>query len=141
MIEVCFVCTGDTCRSVMAERIARKKAKNRCADCKFSSRGIFAKGENITDNAKEALRQFGYDSRNRKSVKLGKINPKTLYVCVTDSHKRYVNSKRVISFADLAGEVVDPYGQPLEVYMKTCKQIENNVDVLLNKLEKLRGEK
>lgn len=140
MIEICFVCTGDTCRSVMAERIARKKAKARMLDCKFTSAGIYAKKENISDNAAKALKLLGYDGRDRKSVKLGKTKQNVLYVCVTEAHKNYVKSKKVISFKDLYGEVPDPYGQPLENYIQSAKQIEKNVDVLLDKLVKLRGE-
>ena len=52
MIEICFVCTGNTCRSIMAERIAKKMAKQRkIKDVKFSSAGIYANGENISQNA------------------------------------------------------------------------------------------
>lgn len=140
MIEICFVCTGNTCRSVMAERIAKKMAKQRnLSDVKFSSAGVFAKGDNITKNAQTALKNLGYDARNRKSVKLKKIKPKTIYVVVTKDHKRFVASGRCISFDELAGEVVDPYGQDLSVYEQTAKQIEKNVLVLLDKIANLRG--
>lgn len=140
MIEICFVCTGNTCRSVMAERIAKKMAKAKgLKDLKFSSVGIYATGENITENAKNALKQLGYDGRNRKSVKLNKIKPKMLYVAVTNDHKRSVNSKKLLSFEDLAGKVCDPYGQTLEVYLETAKQLEQNIKILLDKIENLRG--
>ena len=140
MIEICFVCTGNTCRSVMAERIAKKMAKERkMKDVKFSSAGIYAKGDNISQNAAAALKELGYDGRNRKSVKLKKIKPNVVYVAVTENHKPYIASKKVLSFKDLAGEVVDPYGQPLEVYINSAKQIEKNVEILLEKLKVLRG--
>ncbi len=140
MIEICFVCTGNTCRSVMAERIAKKMAKSlKMKDLKFSSAGIYAKGDNITQNASAVLKKLGYDSRNRKSVKLTKIKPNVIYVAVTNDHKKFINSKKVLSFEDLAGTVLDPYGQNLEVYEKTAKQIEKNVEVLLKKIESLRG--
>lgn len=141
MIEICFVCTGNTCRSVMAERIAKKKAKTRKLDFKFSSSGLFAKKENITENAKYALKTLGYDARDRKSVKLKKTKPNVLYVCVTNDHKKIIDAKRVISFEELAGRVPDPFGCDEKTYLETAKQIEENVDVLLDKLEKLRGEK
>ncbi len=141
MIEICFVCTGNTCRSVMAERIARKMAKTRgLKDLKFSSAGLRANGKQITDNAKITLKKLGYDGRNRKSVKLSKILPNIIYVTVTDDHKRYINSKKVISFSQLWGEIVDPYGQGLDVYEKAAKEIEKNVEVLLEKIQNLRGE-
>lgn len=141
MIEICFVCTGDTCRSVMAERIAKKKAKDRkIKDIKFSSAGLYATGENMTLNASLTLKKLGYNGRNRKSVKLKKINQNCIYIGVTDAHKKCIPSKKTMSFDDLAGEVLDPYGQSLEVYEIAAKQIEKNVDILLNKIENMRGE-
>ena len=140
MIEICFVCTGNTCRSVMAERIARKKAKLRkIEDIKFSSCGLFAKKENINQIAKKVLKDLGYDARDRKSVKLGKIKPTTLYVAVTDNHKERILTKKCLSFKDLYGEVPDPYGQTEEVYLKTARMIEKNIDILLDKIENMRG--
>jgi len=140
MIEICFVCTGNTCRSPMAERIARKMAKTRkMKDIKFSSAGIFANGENINEKAVETLKKFGYDARNRKSVSLKKTKSNVIYVALTEDHKKYIPAKRVISFEELFGAVPDPYGQNIEVYEKTAKRIEKNVEVLLDKIEKLRG--
>ena len=141
MIEICFVCTGNTCRSIMAERIAKKLAKQKkMTDVKFSSAGIYAKGENITKNSATALKQLGYDGRDRKSVKLKKVRDKVMYITATDEHKKFVNAKKMISFGDLAGEIIDPYGQDIEVYLETAKQIEQNVEVLLEKIKKLRGD-
>lgn len=140
MIEICFVCTGNTCRSVMAERIAKKMAKERkLKNIKFSSAGIYAKGDNISENASIVLKKLGYDGRKRKSVKLSKTKPNVIYVAVTNDHKRFIDSKKCLSFEELAGGVCDPYGQDLKVYEKTAKQIEENVKVLLNKIENLRG--
>ena len=82
-MEICFVCTGNTCRSVMAERIARKKAKLRkMKDIKFSSCGLFANKENITPFTKKVLKELGYDARDRKSVKY-KDKKNTIFVAVT----------------------------------------------------------
>lgn len=141
MIEICFVCTGNTCRSVMAERIAKKLAKNRkMTKIKFSSAGIYATGENISENASLVLKELGYDGRNRKSVKLKKIKPSTIYVAVTNDHKRFVNAKKCLSFEELGGSVGDPYGQGLEIYRIAAKQIEKNISILLDKIQNLRGE-
>ncbi len=140
MIEICFVCTGNTCRSVMAERIAKKLAKDRkLKNVKFSSAGIYAKKENIAENAAKVLKMMGCDGRNRKSVKLGKIKSGVIYVAVTNNHKNMIAAPKCISFDELYGQVGDPYGQSLQVYEKTAKEIEKNVEVLLDKIEKLRG--
>ena len=140
-MEICFVCSGNTCRSVMAERIAKKKAKERkLKDIKFFSCGIKAKKENITENAKRVLKELGYDSRDRKSVKLSKIKPNVLYIAMTSALKQNLG-KKCISCAELYSDVVDPFGQGEDVYRITAMLIEKNVDVLLNKIEKMRGER
>ena len=78
MLKICFVCTGNICRSIMAERIMKKLLKEQVIkDIKVSSRGIFANGDNISQNAKVTLKKMGFSSSNRKSVKLGKINKNT----------------------------------------------------------------
>lgn len=123
----------------MAERIAKKIAKREKIDnVKFSSAGIYAKGENINENASKALKSMGYDGRKRKSVIL-KTKPNIIYVTVTADHKKFVDSNKVLSFEDLAGSVPDPYGQNFEVYLKTAKEIEKNIEILLKKIENLRG--
>ncbi len=141
MIEICFVCTGGTCRSFMAERIAKKMAKDKkIKDVKFSSAEVYSKGEPSAKNACEALSTLGYDGRKKKSVLLKKIKPNCLYITVTNDHKCFVNSKKLLSFEDLAGKVIDPYGQDLETYIQSAKLIEQNVKMLLNKIENLRGD-
>ena len=61
----------------MAERIAKKMAKSSgLKDVKFSSCGLKAKKENITPYASKALKTFGYDGRDRKSVLFKSQNQK-----------------------------------------------------------------
>lgn len=142
MIEICFVCTGNTCRSVMAERIAKKMAKSKnVKNVKFSSAGIYAKGDQIAENASLALKEMGYDGRPRKSVKLKKIKPNVIYVAVTSEHKKFIQSDRCLSLDELYCAVPDPYGQSLEVYKKCALLLEKNVETLLEKLKNLRGVK
>ena len=114
-MEIVFVCTGNTCRSIMAERIAKKMAKERKMELvKFSSCGVDARRENIAKNAQIALKEYGYDGRDRKSVKLKKLKPSAIYVAVNSALKKF---------------------------LVTARLIEKNVEVLLDKIEKMRGEK
>ena len=123
----------------MAERIAQKLAKEDHVECNFSSAGLFVNDLVIEDKTKQALQILGYDDKNVASVQLEKTLPNVLYVAVTDAHKNFLKAKRVISFKDLAGEVSDPYGKPLEAYIETAKQIEQNVKVLLQKMKDIRS--
>lgn len=140
MIKICFVCTGNTCRSIMAERLLKKAIKDEKIDnIKVSSRGLFATGEQITECARNALKKMKASSASRKSVKLGKIDKDTLYITMTEAQRKEIKSKNVISFASLTGEeVLDPYGQNDEIYFQTAKQIDNGIKILLEKLKKWR---
>lgn len=140
MIKICFVCTGNTCRSIMAERLLKQQLKFlKLQDIKVFSKGIDAKKENITENAKLALKKFKASSADRKSIKLGKIDPAMIYVTMTERQKQIIKSNKVIAFSELIGhDVLDPYGQDLDVYIDCCNQINDGVKVLLDKILKWR---
>ena len=139
-IKICFVCTGNTCRSIMAERLFKKIIKDRkIKGLKASSRGINAKNENISENAKIVLKEYGASDRDRKSIQLGKIDPGTLYVAMTDKIKGKING-RVISMKDLLGaDVLDPFMQDIDVYRETARELVNGIDILLSKILNVRS--
>lgn len=139
-IKLCFVCTGNTCRSIMAERLLKKMMKDRkIKGLKVSSRGINALGDNISSQAKIILKRFGASDKDRKSIKLKKIDNTTLYVAMTDNIKKQIDG-RVISMRDLLGyDITDPYGQGLEVYNETAVQLLEGIDVLLTKILNVRS--
>lgn len=141
-IKLCFICTGNTCRSFMAERIMKANLKKAGIDfVKVSSRGLNATGEMSAENACKALKSLGYPSTKRKSVALKKFDQKTLYVAMTTAHKNKV-AGRVIEMKDLIGrEIPDPYGQDLDTYIECAKIIESACKVLTEKLIRIGGEK
>ncbi len=140
MINICFVCTGNTCRSIMAERLMKKKLKDlKIKDIKVSSKGLKANGENIAENSKTALKLKKALATNRKSVKLKKIDAKTIYVTMNQVQKEMIATKQTMSFKDLLGfEIPDPYGQDLNEYIKCLNLLEQGIDVLINKILKWR---
>ena len=140
-IKLCFLCTGNTCRSFMAERLMKKRLKETGIDfVQISSRGLEATGEMSAENACKALKALGASGAKRKSVKLKKFDQKTLYVAMTSAIKAKVNG-RVIEMKDLGGkEIFDPYGGDYKTYLECAKQIDEACKVLTEKLIKIGGE-
>ncbi len=140
-IKLCFICTGNTCRSFMAERLMKKALKQNKIDfVKVSSRGLQATGEMSAPNACKALKKLGAVATKRKSVKINKFDQKTLYVAMTSAIKAKVAGK-VIEMKDLIGqEIPDPYGKDEKAYEECALLIDKACKVLAEKLVKIGGE-
>ena len=76
--KILFVCSGNTCRSPMAEAILRSKIKERKIKWwDVSSCGLFAEvGGTISPNSKQALEEIG--------VKVEKFAPRQLSQSISD---------------------------------------------------------
>ena len=141
MIKICYICMGNTCRSIMAERLIKKSLKDKkIQDVKVSSKGIRAKGDNIAENAKLTLKKLHASAGNRKSVKLGKIDKDTLYIVMSENMKSYVSTQKLITMKDLIGEdILDPYGGNEEVYMYVALKIMDANEKLIDKIKMWRN--
>ena len=136
MITICFVCTGNTCRSIMAERLFKQMLKERkISFIKVISRGLNSNKENISDYAKVVLKEYHANDRDRKAIKLGKVDNNTLYVTMTEYQRTKIKADRVISFKDIIGEdIADPYGMGIDQYRSCARQITKGLVQLLNKI-------
>jgi len=142
--EVLFVCTGNTCRSPMAEAIWRKYDTG----CNAISRGVAAvDGDILSSNAAIALETMGLDLPNHASKPLTKsdIERASVVLCMSSSHAAIVNSMypdsgKVYTLAEYAGihtlsDVLDPYGGNVDVY-KNCA---DHLDELIAKIAEQRN--
>lgn len=125
MKKILIVCTGNTCRSPMAEYIARDIASKKDLDYEFSSAGIAAQADEvISENALAALEEIGIDAAGHIVDPLSKYNIADfdeIHV-MSFAHKRAVlNSAR--SIRNLHNKVIvintaDPYECDIDVYRK-----------------------
>ena len=167
--RICFVCSGNTCRSPLAEAIFRSifrqtgphymvddpKTEGKVI---VTSAGTFAKGDEPYTVSSVKLAKYEYDEDistgySKIAIKERLIN-QDLILTMTGDGSRYLRTRfpdlsdRIFSFQeildDLAipnvdGEVSDPYGYDYLVYMETAKQIDKIIRALLPELLKKWG--
>lgn len=91
MKNILFVCTGNTCRSPMAEGMLRKLAKGRGIPLEVRSAGVAAvEGMPISRHAEAVLRdQQIEDGLSSKSLSLDLVEWADMILTLTLSHKQY----------------------------------------------------
>lgn len=145
-MKILFVCTGNTCRSPMAEAICNKAAEHISADVRAFSRGtsVFFE-EPINPKASEALRKLGIENFAHMSAGVSEEDIKNadLVLTMTASHKMTLKS----AFPKYASKIFtlneksfgkdkaisDPYGQGQEAYDSCASEITEAIENFLGK--------
>ena len=133
-MNILFVCTGNTCRSPMAEGIFKKMIADKSVEgITCSSAGLFAMtGDEVTPNAVKACERFAVDiSAHRARRITGYILDETdKFVCMTPEHAvslaMYVPTEKIIV---LGGGVPDPFGHDLETYIRCANYIKTSLNL------------
>lgn len=148
MKKVLFVCTGNTCRSPMAEVIFNSIAEQNGLDWRAESAGVAAVGDRpASENAIEAVAEIGLDltAHRTRFLPTVDLNEYSLFVGLGEEHANILRSigipdkmVRVLRRApneddkyDLRMDIVDPYGGDIYDYRSCRNDIAGAVKMLI----------
>jgi protein-tyrosine-phosphatase len=151
MVRVLLVCTGNVCRSPMAEGLLRKllRDNDQHGEVVVESAGTFApEGAPASSDAVEVAAEMGVDLRGHvaRALSARLIGRADLILTMEPEHAGHLlasfpeaagKTRLITTFGDPAGDplgVPDPIGRGQDVYKKTLRLIETSLRAALPKI-------
>ena len=154
MKKILFVCTGNVCRSPMAEGLLRHMLRGR-NDIQVASAGLGAlKGQGATDVAIDVTAELGIDISSHVSQPLGSelVHQADFILTMTRQHYDAIQALHptaaektflVREFEELRAaenkDIADPIGQSTDVYRRTRDQIRDALPSLIVFIDQTAG--
>ncbi|ENZ01020.1 low molecular weight protein arginine phosphatase [Clostridium thermobutyricum] len=145
-MNILFVCTVNTCRSVMAEAIFNKIESENLIIAKSAGISII-KGSVVTENAAmEILNDLNIDIRGREAISINedKLRDSDLVLTMTNYSREFIKENfpkykekifSICEYAGVSGEILDPYGSSISVYEKIYRKLKGLMPIVLDKIK------
>lgn len=136
---VAFVCTGNTCRSPMAEAIFNKLADEKGLNVGAVSFGMAApNGVPVSLNSQKVCEEIGIDLSQKKASFIFNydISQFERFYCMSEEH-----AKMLTDFCSVPTEKItvmnisDPFGGNIDVYRQCRDEIYNSVKEIIQEYE------
>ena len=130
MKKIIFVCTGNTCRSPMAEGYLKSKKRK---DLDVISRGLAADGSRVSENSVIAMNEIGIDisGHTSKQLTFSDIGESSVFICMSSSHADVLEGLGIDKMNIHVIGICDPYGADAETYKKCRDEIIEGIDELI----------
>lgn len=132
---IAFVCTGNTCRSPMAEAIFNREAEKRGLDVRARSFGLAAVGGMPpSQHTLEVCREIGIDLSGFQThfIYDYDLSEFEKFYCMSAEHVQILTQSIGISTDMVESlDIVDPYGGSTEIYRMCRDMIQLAVEEIL----------